>query len=61
MNINSIDKHSKIHLIGIGGVSMSGIAELLMDLGCRVTGSDWNASVMTDRLERDGAGHCPDR
>ena len=55
MNINSIDKHSKIHLIGIGGVSMSGIAELLMDLGCRVTGSDWNASVMTDRLERDGA------
>ena len=55
MNINIIDKHSKIHLIGIGGVSMSGIAELLMDLGCRVTGSDWNASVMTDRLMRDGA------
>ena len=55
MNANVMDKHPKIHLIGIGGVNMSGIAELLMDLGCPVTGSDWNSSELTDRLERDGA------
>lgn len=55
MNTNIINEHAKIHLIGIGGVSMSGIAEMLIDLGCRVTGSDWNASDLTERLERDGA------
>ncbi len=55
MNANMLDKRLKIHLIGIGGVSMSGIAELLMDLGCHVTGSDWNASDLTRRLEKDGA------
>lgn len=55
MDINIINKQAKIHLIGIGGVSMSGIAEMLMDLGCRVTGSDWNASDLTDKLEKDGA------
>ena len=55
MNANLIDKHAKIHLIGIGGVSMSGIAELLIRGGYTVTGSDWNASALTDRLVRDGA------
>ena len=55
MNANLIGKHAKIHLIGIGGVSMSGIAELFIRDGYTITGSDWNASDLTDRLVKDGA------
>jgi UDP-N-acetylmuramate--alanine ligase len=41
----------KIHFIGIGGIGMSGIAEVLCNLGFEVTGSDIKKSKNTDRLE----------
>ena len=44
-----------IHFIGIGGIGMSGIAEVLMTLGYRVQGSDAKASKITDRLVKLGA------
>lgn len=53
MNIN-IDLSKKIHMIGIGGVSMSGIADILLNLGYIVTGSDMNESNVTKRLESQG-------
>lgn len=44
-----------IHFIGIGGIGMSGIAEILMTLGYSVQGSDTNASKITDRLAQLGS------
>ena len=44
-----------IHFVGIGGIGMSGIAEVLMTLGYRVQGSDAKASKITDRLVALGA------
>ena len=44
-----------IHFVGIGGIGMSGIAEVLMTLGYRVQGSDAKASKITDRLASLGA------
>jgi UDP-N-acetylmuramate--alanine ligase len=44
-----------IHFIGIGGIGMSGIAEVLLNLGYRVQGSDAKASPITDRLATLGA------
>jgi UDP-N-acetylmuramate--alanine ligase len=44
-----------IHFVGIGGIGMSGIAELLLNLGHRVSGSDINKSEITRRLETLGA------
>ncbi|RMH46968.1 MAG: UDP-N-acetylmuramate--L-alanine ligase [Alphaproteobacteria bacterium] len=53
-----------LHFIGIGGIGMSGIAEVLLNLGYRVQGSDVKASAITERLERLGArifiGHRPE-
>ena len=43
-----------IHFVGIGGIGMSGIAELLANLGYMVTGSDEKRSVVTDRLAAMG-------
>lgn len=52
----------KIHFVGIGGIGMSGIAELLLNLGYRVSGSDLRDSDTTRRLESLGGeivvGHC---
>ena len=45
-----------IHFVGIGGIGMSGIAEVLMNLGYRVQGSDAKASKITERLAGLGAG-----
>ncbi|MEK8022458.1 MAG: UDP-N-acetylmuramate--L-alanine ligase [Candidatus Hydrogenedentota bacterium] len=45
----------RIHFIGIGGTGMSGIAEILLTLGYRVSGSDVKSSPVTDRLEKLGA------
>ena len=39
-----------IHFVGIGGAGMSGIAEVLLNLGYRVSGSDLSASATTKRL-----------
>lgn len=44
-----------IHFVGIGGIGMSGIAEVLMTLGYTVQGSDAKRSKITDRLESLGA------
>ncbi len=45
-----------IHFVGIGGIGMSGIAEVLLNHGYRVQGSDLKASKITDRLAGLGAG-----
>ncbi|WP_022664417.1 UDP-N-acetylmuramate--L-alanine ligase [Desulfospira joergensenii] len=54
-----------IHFVGIGGIGMSGIAELLLNLGYRVSGSDLKLSHITRRLEAKGAvifqGHAKDQ
>lgn len=54
-------KQYHIHFVGIGGIGMSGIAELLLNLGYRVSGSDLKSSDITRRLEGLGgtvtAGH----
>jgi UDP-N-acetylmuramate--alanine ligase len=44
-----------IHLVGIGGVGMGGIAEVLLNLGYAVQGSDLKANAVTERLARLGA------
>jgi UDP-N-acetylmuramate--alanine ligase len=44
-----------VHFVGIGGIGMSGIAEVLCDLGFAVSGSDIKKSKNTDRLEQMGA------
>ncbi len=44
-----------IHFVGIGGIGMSGIAEVLLNLGYQVQGSDLKASKITDRLAEHGA------
>jgi UDP-N-acetylmuramate--alanine ligase len=48
-----------VHFVGIGGIGMSGIAEVLLNLGYKVTGSDLRATVITDRLEQLGATIYP--
>src|ERR1700692_2706999 len=45
----------RIHLVGIGGIGMSGIAEVLLTLGYAVSGSDLRLSPVTDRLTNLGA------
>jgi UDP-N-acetylmuramate--alanine ligase len=47
-------KTQQIHLVGIGGAGMSGIAEVLLTMGYKVTGSDLHASETTRRLEELG-------
>jgi len=44
-----------IHFVGIGGIGMSGIAEVLLNQGYRVQGSDQKGSVITERLKKLGA------
>ena len=44
-----------IHFVGIGGIGMSGIAEVLLDQGYLVQGSDVKSSDITQRLEKLGA------
>lgn len=48
-------KYQQIHFVGIGGIGMSGIAEVLLNLGYRVTGSDLKTSDTTRRLGLLGA------
>ena len=45
----------KIHFIGIGGSGMSGIAEVLLTQGYKISGSDQNSSAVTERLRKLGA------
>jgi UDP-N-acetylmuramate--alanine ligase len=57
-------KIQKLHFVGIGGIGMSGIAELLLNLGYCVSGSDAKRSALTDRLGALGGiihiGHRPE-
>src|SRR6201995_780336 len=48
-------KAQRVHFIGIGGIGMSGIAEILLNLGYAVSGSDLRQSSITDRLVGLGA------
>jgi UDP-N-acetylmuramate--alanine ligase len=58
-------KKYHIHFVGIGGIGMSGIAELLLNLGYKVSGSDTSSSDLTRRLESLGGvifeGHSPEQ
>jgi UDP-N-acetylmuramate--alanine ligase len=58
-------KKYHIHFVGIGGIGMSGIAELLLNLGYQVSGSDIKASDLTRRLKTMGGvifeGHAADQ
>ncbi len=56
-NISSL----RIHFIGIGGISMSGLAKLLLYKGAGVSGSDRSRSELTDELEKEGASICYDQ
>ena len=48
-------KVNKVHFVGIGGIGMSGIAELLLNLGFNVSGSDLNDSEIIQKLKSKGA------
>lgn len=54
LEISDLKKYKHIHLIGIGGISMSAIAETLKNWGFLVTGSDLNQSNITDNLNKHG-------
>jgi UDP-N-acetylmuramate--alanine ligase len=60
-----LGKTRRVHFIGIGGIGMSGIAELLANLGYDVTGSDQKRSRVTDRLATLGirvmVGHAAEQ
>jgi UDP-N-acetylmuramate--alanine ligase len=53
--MSDIEKNSSVHFIGIGGISMSGLAQIILKNGYKVTGSDWNRSEITKKLENMGA------
>src|SRR5207237_10285042 len=48
-------RYQQIHFVGIGGIGMSGIAEILLNLGYRVAGSDQKRSDAVERLAELGA------
>src|ERR1700678_914722 len=50
-------KPQHLHFVGIGGVGMSGIAEVLLNLGYQISGSDLRTSPVTERLAVFGATH----
>ena len=47
-------KIERVHFVGIGGIGMSGIAEVLLNLGFKITGSDTRKTEITERLEKLG-------
>jgi UDP-N-acetylmuramate--alanine ligase len=53
--MEDIEDGAYIHFIGIGGISMSGLAQIALKDGYKVTGSDWNKSKITEKLEHLGA------
>ena len=48
-------KPQRLHFTGIGGIGMSGIAEILLNLGYTISGSDVKLTPVTDRLQALGA------
>lgn len=55
MNVERMRRINTIHFVGIGGSGMGGIAEVLLNLGYRVQGSDLKPNAVTSRLEELGA------
>lgn len=55
IDFNSIKPNSRIHFIGIGGISMSALASVLIRKGYRVSGSDFKESIYTEELRAEGA------
>ena len=53
--MSDLKKGDGIHFIGIGGISMSGLAQIAIKDGYKVTGSDWNKTPITDKLTDMGA------
>ena len=54
------DRSQRVHLIGVAGSGMSGIAALLLELGYQVSGSDKSTTTETERLQRAGLEfYCP--
>jgi UDP-N-acetylmuramate--alanine ligase len=53
--VTVLEHARRIHFIGVGGIGMSGLAELLLNLGYQVSGSDMQRTDITDRLESLGA------
>ena len=51
----NFEKPVHVHFIGIGGISMSGLAEILLKEGFIISGSDNKESALTDHLEKLGA------
>lgn len=49
------DKNKKVHFIGIGGISMSGLAAVLLNSGFKVSGSDAKDSIIIEKLRASGA------
>ena len=53
-NLDELKQYKNIHMLGIGGTSMSGIAEILKNWNFNVTGSDMYQSENTDKLKKKG-------
>ena len=49
-----LSSHPNVHIIGIGGAGMSGVARLLMEMGCKVSGSDATDSPVLGELKNSG-------
>ena len=64
LSLSDLPRGAHIHFIGIGGISMSGLAQVMLGRGFRVTGSDRMKTHITDKLEKLGAtvfeGHSAD-
>ena len=62
--MSNLKPKSHIHFIGIGGISMSGLAEIMLENGFLVSGSDREGSAITEKLQKNGAtiyiGHNKD-
>ncbi|MBQ3520630.1 MAG: UDP-N-acetylmuramate--L-alanine ligase, partial [Firmicutes bacterium] len=55
MTMVNLPDYNKIHCIGIGGIGLSAIAEILLSRGYQVSGSDMRESDITEKLMEDGA------
>ena len=53
--MTSISDVKNVHFVGIGGISMSGLAQILLESGYKVTGSDINDSSLISKLRKNGA------
>ncbi len=53
--LSELKNGAHIHFIGIGGISMSGLADIMLEAGYKVTGSDRSSSDITKKLEKKGA------